>query len=63
MWVLPCGQAGGLQGAVGHPPGGGGGGVEAPPALVARILREQLGVPPPRAEPRLEYDWDLEQLL
>lgn len=37
--------------------------LEAPPALVARIVREQLGVPPPQGEPQLEYDWDLGQLL
>ncbi len=40
-----------------------GDGLEAPPALVARIVREQLGVPPPEGEPQLEYDWDLGQLL
>lgn len=62
--MLPCEAASGeAAGTAPPPPNGYGGDAEALPALVARVLRERLGVPSSQDEPRLEYDWDLGQLL
>ncbi|KAL4447836.1 hypothetical protein ABPG75_005055 [Micractinium tetrahymenae] len=63
MWVLPCDAPSSSPPDMAASSGGAADSIEVPPALVARVLREQLGAPAPQDEPRLEYDWDLQQLL